>query len=72
MAGWASRREPWATGGLSTRLARVEEVMLENGLLRMTPQGFDAFLAAVSGPPAPVAPMVEILRRAPPWGGVKD
>ena len=45
----------------------AEEVVMENRLIRMSPEGFDAFMAAVSGPPTPVAEMVEVARRAAPW-----
>lgn len=45
----------------------AEEVLMENTLLRMSPDGFEAFVAALSGPPAPVPEMVEVLRRRAPW-----
>ncbi|WP_374577042.1 DUF1778 domain-containing protein [Phenylobacterium sp.] len=45
----------------------AEEVLLETTLIRMSPAGFDVFMAAVSGPAAPVPEMVELLRRAAPW-----
>jgi uncharacterized protein (DUF1778 family) len=41
--------------------------VLETTLVRMTPAGFEAFMDAVSSPPAPVPEMVELLRRAAPW-----
>lgn len=45
----------------------AEEVLLETTLIRMGPAGFDAFIAAVSGPATPVPEIVEIFRRAAPW-----
>ncbi|ODT57714.1 MAG: hypothetical protein ABS77_12135 [Phenylobacterium sp. SCN 69-14] len=45
----------------------AEEVLLETTLVRMSPDGFDAFMAAVSGPAAPVPQMVDVVRRAAPW-----
>lgn len=45
----------------------AEEVVLESGLVRMSGDGFAAFLTALAAPAMPVAPMVELLRRQPPW-----
>ncbi len=45
----------------------AEDVLMENRLIRMSPEGFDAFMAAVSGPTMPVPEMVEVARRAAPW-----
>jgi len=45
----------------------AEDVLMENRLIRMSPEGFDAFMAAVSGPAMPVAEMVEVVRRVAPW-----
>ena len=45
----------------------AEEVLMESTLVRMSPEGFDAFIQAVSAPAAPVPEMVEALRRKAPW-----
>ena len=45
----------------------AEETLMENTLLRMSADGFDSFLRAISGPAGPVPDMVAALRRAPPW-----
>jgi uncharacterized protein (DUF1778 family) len=45
----------------------AEEVVMEQGLIRMSPDGFAAFLEAVSAPAAPVPEMVELARRPAPW-----
>lgn len=47
----------------------AEEVLLESGLVRMTPEGFQAFSAAIAGPGEPVPALVEVLRRPAPWDG---
>ena len=45
----------------------AEEVLMESTLVRMSEEGFDAFIQAVSGPAAPVPEMVASLRRRAPW-----
>jgi|ERR1700760_2388983 uncharacterized protein (DUF1778 family) len=45
----------------------AEEVVLETAPIRMSPGGFKAFMAALSGPPASVPEIVELFRRAAPW-----
>lgn len=45
----------------------AEEVLMERTLIRMSPEGFRAFCDAIDGPAAPVAEMVEPLRRPAPW-----
>ena len=45
----------------------AEEVLMESMLLRMSPDGFAAFVQAVSAPAAPVPEMVASLRRTAPW-----
>jgi uncharacterized protein (DUF1778 family) len=45
----------------------AEAVVMENTLIRMSPDGFDAFVAAISGPPRAVPELVELARRAAPW-----
>jgi uncharacterized protein (DUF1778 family) len=45
----------------------AEEAIMESELIRMSPEGFAAFVQAVSGPAAPVPEMVTSLRRKAPW-----
>lgn len=45
----------------------AEEVVMEQGLIRMSPEGFATFMQAVSAPAAPVPEMVELARRPAPW-----
>jgi uncharacterized protein (DUF1778 family) len=45
----------------------AEEVLLERTLIRMSPAGFAAFREALEAPAAPVAELVELLRRPAPW-----
>jgi uncharacterized protein (DUF1778 family) len=45
----------------------AEEVLLEDTLLRMTPSGFRAFMAAIARPATAVPEFVEVLKRAAPW-----
>jgi uncharacterized protein (DUF1778 family) len=45
----------------------AEDVLMENRLVRMSPEGFAAFMAAVSGPATPVPEMVELMKRPAPW-----
>ena len=45
----------------------AEEVLMESGLVRMSEEGFAEFMAVLSAPATPVAPMVEILQRPVPW-----
>ena len=51
----------------------AEDVLMERVPIRMSASGFKAFMAALSGPAAPVPEMVELFRRAAPWeaGGSK-
>ena len=46
----------------------AENVLMETVPIRMSPSGFKAFMAAVSGPATSVPEMVELFRRAAPWG----
>lgn len=43
------------------------EVVMENRLIRMSPDGFADFLAVLSNPPAPVPEIVELATRPAPW-----
>ena len=45
----------------------AEDVLMENIPIRMSPEGFDAFLRVLAGPPKPVPEMVELARRRAPW-----
>jgi len=45
----------------------AEDVLLEHRLIRMSPEGFAAFMAALSAPAAPVPEMVELAGRPAPW-----
>jgi uncharacterized protein (DUF1778 family) len=48
-------------------LRAAEEVLMERTLVRMSPEGFAAFRAAIELPGAPVPELVELLRRPAPW-----
>jgi hypothetical protein len=41
--------------------------LMENTPIRMSPEGFKAFLRAVAGPAQAVPELVEVARRHPPW-----
>ncbi|MFT4240904.1 MAG: DUF1778 domain-containing protein [Acidovorax sp.] len=45
----------------------AQEALLEALPIRMSPEGFDAFLAALAAPGAPVPEMVQALQRPAPW-----
>jgi uncharacterized protein (DUF1778 family) len=45
----------------------AEEVLMENQLIRMSPEGFADFMAVLSGPVNPVSEMVELAKRPAPW-----
>lgn len=45
----------------------AEDVLMETTPIRMSAEGFDAFMTAVSGPAVPVSEMVELFRRVAPW-----
>jgi uncharacterized protein (DUF1778 family) len=45
----------------------AEDVLMEPTLVRMGPDGFAAFMSAMSTPPAPVPEMVALARRSAPW-----
>ncbi|MEN3350028.1 MAG: hypothetical protein V7632_3663 [Bradyrhizobium sp.] len=51
----------------------AEDVLMETIPIRMSPTGFRAFMAAVTGPATPVPEMQEVFRRVAPWetGGTK-
>lgn len=45
----------------------AEEVVMEQSLIRMSPEGFAAFMDVLAQPAAPVPEMVEVLKRPAPW-----
>src|SRR5438552_14788339 len=45
----------------------AEEVVMEQSLIRMSPEGFAEFMEALSAPAAAVPEMVELSRRPAPW-----
>jgi uncharacterized protein (DUF1778 family) len=45
----------------------AESVLMETMPIRMSAEGFEAFMAAVSGPGVAVPEMAQLLRRAAPW-----
>jgi uncharacterized protein (DUF1778 family) len=45
----------------------AEDVLLENQLIRMSPEGFAAFMANLAAPAASVPEIAELARRPAPW-----
>ncbi|GAB3450083.1 type II toxin-antitoxin system TacA family antitoxin [Insolitispirillum peregrinum] len=45
----------------------AEEVVMEQGLIRMSPEGFADFMEVLCQPPSIVPEMVDVLRRPAPW-----
>jgi uncharacterized protein (DUF1778 family) len=45
----------------------AEDVLMEQTLIRMSPEGFEAFLQILAAPAAPVPEMVALARRPAPW-----
>lgn len=45
----------------------AEEVVMENQLVRMSPQGFADFVNILARPAEPVPEMVELAERPAPW-----
>jgi uncharacterized protein (DUF1778 family) len=45
----------------------AEAALMENIPIRMSPESFDAFMAALAAPAMPVSEMVELLQRKAPW-----
>ena len=54
-----------AAGAGAARLGGVAK--MEQGLIRMSPEGFAQFMDVLSRPAAPVPEMVEVLKRPAPW-----
>ena len=45
---------------------------MESALIRMSPEGFDAFMATLAGPPATVPEIVALGLRSAPWEDAAD
>lgn len=45
----------------------AEDVLLQTLPIRMSPEGFQAFVDVLSEPARPVSEMVELLKRPAPW-----
>lgn len=45
----------------------AEDVLMEASPIRMSAEGFDAFMSAISGPAVPVPELVDLFRRTAPW-----
>ncbi|MHB0954574.1 MAG: type II toxin-antitoxin system TacA family antitoxin [Allorhizobium sp.] len=43
------------------------DVLMENRLIRMAPEGFAEFMEVLSAPTAPVPELVELVKRPAPW-----
>lgn len=50
----------------------AEEVLMENRLIRMSPEGFAEFVGVLAVQAAPVPELVELLRRPAPWEDDRD
>ncbi|AZO26134.1 MULTISPECIES: DUF1778 domain-containing protein [Mesorhizobium] len=45
----------------------AEDVLMNNRLVRMSPEGFAEFMEVLSAPAAPVPDLVELAKRPAPW-----
>lgn len=45
----------------------AEEAVMEHGLIRLSPEGFTAFMETLSEPAVPVPEMAEMVKRPAPW-----
>lgn len=45
----------------------AEDAVMENRMIRMSPDGFADFLTVLAEPAHPVAEMVEVVKRPAPW-----
>ena len=45
----------------------AEDVLMENRLIRMSPEGFAVFMTAMSAPAVSVPEMAELAKRPAPW-----
>jgi uncharacterized protein (DUF1778 family) len=52
----------------------AEAALMENAPVRMSPEGFDAFMAILAAPAVPVPEMSELFKHRAPWesGGAHD
>ena len=50
----------------------AEEVLMEQALVRMSADGFAAFMAAVTAPAEPVPEMVALFGRKAPWEAASE
>lgn len=50
----------------------AEDAIMENTPIRVSPEGFEAFVAALEAPAKPVPAMVELLKRPAPWEKVAE
>ncbi|MCC6776906.1 MAG: DUF1778 domain-containing protein [Hyphomicrobiales bacterium] len=50
----------------------AEDVLMETRPIRLSREGFRAFMAAVSAPPTPVPEIVELFKRTAPWEPAKS
>lgn len=46
----------------------AEKVIMQSTVIRMSPDGFTAFVDLLDRPAKPVSEVVELLKRAAPWG----
>lgn len=68
----ASRRGRSRTDFVREAAVRAaEDVLMENIPIRMSQEGFDAFLEVLAGPPKPVPALVDVARRRAPWETAK-
>jgi len=49
----------------------AENAILETTMIRMSPEGFEAFVATLDAPGKPVPAMVDLLKRDAPWEKAK-
>ncbi len=45
----------------------AETVVMERALIRMSAEGFEAFLSMIAAPATPVPEIVDLVRRPAPW-----
>lgn len=45
----------------------AEDVVMDNRLIRMSPEGFAEFMGVMARPASPVSEMVELAKRPAPW-----
>lgn len=68
----ASRRGRSRTDFVREAAVRAaQDVLMENIPIRMSPEGFDAFLRVLASPPKPVPALVEVAHRRAPWETAK-